>query len=62
MIISLTLAVTLRRKFYELFQYSHKYIGIVFYVTACIHAPNFWYVLETSSVSHLYSYVLLTPM
>lgn len=43
MLISIIMAVTIRRKYYAIFQYSHKYIGIVFYVASLIHATNFWY-------------------
>jgi hypothetical protein len=42
--ISMLMAVTMRRRLYAVFQYSHKYIGIVFYVASLIHATNFWYV------------------
>ena len=42
MTVSVILAYALRRKAYALFQYSHKVIGIIFYVTAIIHAWSFW--------------------
>ena len=40
--ISLAMAFIFRREKYELFQYSHKYIGIIFYVTAIVHGWCFW--------------------
>ena len=41
--VSLLMAVMLRRKFYPLFQYTHKFIGIVYYVSALIHSWSFWF-------------------
>jgi hypothetical protein len=43
MTVSLLLAVLLRRRAYEVFQYSHKFFGVMFYVTAVVHAWSFWY-------------------
>lgn len=40
--ISLLMAVTLRRRLYDVFQYSHKYIGIMYFVSAIVHAWSFW--------------------
>jgi hypothetical protein len=34
--------VLLRRELYAWFQYSHKYIGVVFYVSAIVHSWSFW--------------------
>ena len=42
--VSLLMAALLRRKHYAIFQYSHKFIGIVFYVSAIVHGWSFWYV------------------
>jgi hypothetical protein len=42
LVLSLLSAVLLRRKLYHIFQYSHKYIGVLFYIAAIIHAWNFW--------------------
>ena len=36
------MAVTLRRSLYHIFQYSHKYIGVMYYVIALNHAWSFW--------------------
>lgn len=43
MAISIAMAVIMRRRLYAVFLYSHKYIGIIFYVACLIHATNFWY-------------------
>ncbi len=42
--LSLVLAVAIRRKpaLYAVFLYTHKYIGIFYYVVAIIHAWSFW--------------------
>jgi predicted ferric reductase len=40
--ITLVLAVTLRRRVYYLFQYSHKLFGYLFYVVAIYHGWSFW--------------------
>ena len=40
--VSLLMAVLLRRKLYSWFQYTHKYFGIIFYVTAIFHAWALW--------------------
>lgn len=39
--VSVLSAVFLRRKLYPLFQYSHKYIGAVFYISIIYHAWSF---------------------
>lgn len=41
--VNIAMGVMMRRKLYKVFQYSHKYIGIVFYVVCLVHASNFWY-------------------
>eukprot|EP00048_Salpingoeca_helianthica_P012116 m.174893 g.174893 ORF g.174893 m.174893 type:complete len:910 (+) comp15329_c1_seq4:2068-4797(+) len=43
MLMSVISAVLLRRKLYPVFQYSHKYIGTIFYVSILYHAWSFWY-------------------
>eukprot|EP00048_Salpingoeca_helianthica_P012115 m.174866 g.174866 ORF g.174866 m.174866 type:complete len:905 (+) comp15329_c1_seq1:85-2799(+) len=43
MLMSVISAVVLRRKLYSVFQYSHKYIGTVFYMSIVYHAWSFWY-------------------
>lgn len=40
--ISILMAVFVRRRVYEFFQYSHKYIGIIYYVSAINHAWSMW--------------------
>ncbi len=40
--ISLLMAVLLRRQAYTWFQYSHRFIGIIYYVTGLFHAWAFW--------------------
>ena len=40
--ISIVMAVVIRRRYYEIFQYPHKFIGIIFYVSAIAHAWSFW--------------------
>ncbi len=40
--LTLLLAVTWRKRVYVLFQYSHKFVGIVFFIIAIIHAWSFW--------------------
>ncbi len=41
---SLLVAVLLRRRpaLYAVFQYTHKYIGMFYYVVAILHAWSFW--------------------
>ena len=40
---SILMAIFVRRRVYEFFQYSHKYIGIIYYVSAINHAWSMWY-------------------
>lgn len=40
--LSLLSAILFRRQSYALFQYSHKYIGTMLYVTSILHAWSFW--------------------
>ena len=40
--ITIGMAFFIRRRNYEWFQYSHKFIGIIFYVTAILHGWSFW--------------------
>ena len=42
MTFSICMALFVRRGNYEWFQYSHKYIGITFYVTSILHGWCFW--------------------
>ena len=42
MTVSLLMAALLRRRSYAVFQYSHKFVGIVFYVSAIVHGWSFW--------------------
>jgi hypothetical protein len=41
-LLSIISAVVLRRKLYPIFQYSHKYIGTIFYISILFHAWSFW--------------------
>ena len=43
MTLSLIMALFFRRVFYNIFQYSHTFIGVLYYVTAIVHAWSFWY-------------------
>ena len=40
--ISMGMAHFTRRKNYEWFQYCHKFVGIIFYVSAILHGWSFW--------------------
>ena len=40
--VTVMMAFFIRRKNYEWFQYSHKFVGITFYVTAILHGWSFW--------------------
>ena len=40
--LSLCIAGSARRKMYAVFQYTHKFVGITFYVSAIVHAWCFW--------------------
>eukprot|EP00047_Mylnosiga_fluctuans_P020991 m.98994 g.98994 ORF g.98994 m.98994 type:complete len:390 (+) comp8707_c1_seq1:1-1170(+) len=43
MLVSVGMALFVRRKIYEYFLLLHKYVGLTFYITAIIHAWSFWY-------------------
>lgn len=43
MTVNMLMAIFLRRRQYAIFQYSHKFIGIIYYVSAIVHGWNFWY-------------------
>ncbi len=47
--ISLITAVTLRRRLYFIFQATHRFVGIIFFVTSIIHSWSFWYVFMIST-------------
>ncbi len=42
MAVSLGMAVFMRRRLYFIFQYTHKFIGVIYYITAITHAWSFW--------------------
>lgn len=41
--VTLVMACTLRNRLYILFQYSHKFVGTVFFIIVILHAWSFWY-------------------
>jgi hypothetical protein len=40
--LSLLLGLLFRKRLYVIFQYAHKFVGIVFYIIAILHAWSFW--------------------
>jgi hypothetical protein len=40
--VSILMGVFLRKRLYVLFQYAHKFVGIVFFIIVILHAWSFW--------------------